>query len=510
MPGPLPMNMPQENGEAARRLRIVLAASECVPFAKTGGLADVIGALPGALAALGQEVQVFLPCYRRVWTSGPSITSTGLTVHCPTGDHWHRATVRQSHLPGTEVPVYLIDAPEFFDRDQIYQDAGHDYADNSARFIFFQKAVLEAIRHLGLQPDVIHCHDWQTGLIPSFLDEFYRGFAEFSNVGVLLTIHNIAYQGDYWSRDLLLTGLPARHFHPGHLEAYGRLNFLKAGIAKSDLLNTVSPTYAQEIQTSRQGYGLDGLLRARSRDLFGIVNGIDTQRWNPRIDPYLITNYDETTLAAGKAACKAALQRRASLPERPDVPLLAQIGRLASQKGWELLARVAREFLKFDVQLIVLGEGEPQYHEMLDYLGKDFPDKVRAFLMFSDLLAHQIEAGADIFLMPSLYEPCGLNQLYSLAYGTVPIVHATGGLADTVVDVDPRSMAEGKATGFIFNEPTPRALRTAIERAATLWYDRRAWNTLAANGMRADWSWSRSARSYVDLYREIVQRRGRA
>ena len=503
------MNMAEQDGGPTRRLRVVLAGSECVPFAKTGGLADVIGALPGALASLGHEVQVFLPCYRRSWTAGPSITSTGLTVHTPIGDHWHRAVIRSSHLPGTTVPVYLIDAPEFFDRDQLYQDAGHDFADNCGRFIFFQKAVLEAIRHLDLRPDVIHCHDWQTGLIPSFIDEFYRGFEEFSNVGTLFTIHNIAYQGSFWSRDMQLTGLPAWQYNPSHLEAYGRLNFLKAGIAKSDLLNTVSPTYAREIQ-SGQGEGLDGLLRARSGDLSGIVNGIDTLRWNPRLDPSLITNYDETTLATGKAACKAALQRRASLPERPDVPLFAQIGRLASQKGWDLLAAVAREVLKFDVQLIVLGEGEPRYHEMLDFLGNDFPDKVRAFLMFNDLLAHQIEAGADIFLMPSLYEPCGLNQLYSLAYGTVPIVRATGGLADTVVDVDPRSMVEGRATGFVFREPTPRGLRAAIERAATVWHDRRAWNALAANGMRADWSWDRSARSYVELYQEILRRRGRA
>lgn len=485
----------------------MIVASEAVPFAKTGGLADVAGALPPALERLGHRVALIVPCYNQVWKIGLPLRATGLTLRVPIGAKIIEGHVQAARLPGSAIEAYLIDQPAYYDRDGLYQRDGNDYPDNSERFAFFCRAALEAIRLLGLRPDVIHCNDWQTGLIPVYLDEFYRARPAFARVATVLTIHNLAYQGTFGHWDLPLTGLDWRLFNWRQLEYHGRLNFLKAGLVFADLLNTVSPTYAREIQTPALGCGLDGLLRTRSSDLRGIVNGIDPKTWNPRTDPLILAQYDEETVAGGKAACKLQLQRRAGLPERLDVPLLAQIGRLVPQKGWDLLAAVADDLLRSDVQLVVLGTGHARYHELLDRLAHQYPDKVRVFLEFSDLLAHKIEAGADVFLMPSLYEPCGLSQLYSLAYGTVPIVHATGGLADTVVDATPEALADGTATGFGFREPTPAALRGAIDRMLDLWPDRAAWERLAQAGMRADWSWDRSARAYAELYRDAIRRR---
>ncbi|HEV3165509.1 MAG TPA: glycogen synthase GlgA [Isosphaeraceae bacterium] len=488
-------------------MKVVVIASEAVPFAKTGGLADVAGALPPALERLGHHATLILPCYRRAWTTGQTFKATGLTLRIPVGSRIVEGHVHQAYLPGSHVSVYLIDRPEYFERDQLYSQDGTDYPDNCERYVFFARAALETIRLLELRPDVLHCNDWQTSLIPIYVEEFYRKHPGFGSIGTLLTIHNLAYQGSFWHWDMPLTGLDWRLFNWQQLEFHGRLNFLKAGIVFADLLSTVSPTYAHEIQTPEFGCGLDGLLRSRRLDLHGIVNGIDTSNWNPATDPMLACRYDADSMTAGKTACKAQLQRRANLPELPDVPLFAQIGRLDPQKGWDLMADVADDLLRGDLQLVILGEGQPRYHALLDQLAEQHSGKLRAFLEFSNPLAHQIEAGADIFLMPSLYEPCGLNQLYSLAYGTVPVVRATGGLADTVVDATPQTLADGSATGFAFHDPTPRALRQAIDRALALWPDRAAWTRLAQTGMRCDWSWERSARAYVKLYAEIRRRR---
>jgi starch synthase len=486
---------------------VVLVASEAVPFAKTGGLADVAGALPRALERLGHQVALIIPCHRKIWQAGLPIRATGLTLDVPVGLELVQGTVYRSHLPNSTVPVYLIEQPTYFDRDGLYQVDGHDYSDNCERFVFFARGALEAIRQMGMRPDVLHLNDWQTGLIPLYLDEFYRHRAQLSRTGTLLTIHNLAYQGTFWHWDMPLTGLDWRHFHWQSIEFHGRLNFLKAGLVFADMLNTVSPTYSAEIQTPELGCGLQGLLQSRRRDLHGIVNGIDPSIWNPRHDAHLCRAYDEHSLAEGKANCKAQLQRRAGLPERPEVPLFAQIGRLDPQKGWDLLVAVADQLLSGDVQMVVLGEGQPKYHEQLDRLAERHQGKLRAFLEFSNTLAHQIEAGADIFLMPSLYEPCGLNQLYSLAYGTVPIVRNTGGLADTVVDATVETLANDSATGFVFQGRTPEALWDAIARALALFGDHATWTKLARAGMRGDWSWDRSARSYASLYEETLRRR---
>lgn len=489
-----------------RPLKIVHVASEGVPFSKTGGLADVVGALPRALQRLGHDCCLFLPFHRSSCAAGVPIEDTGITLSAPVGGRLVAARLLQSRLPDSTVAVYLIDQPAYFDRDEFYQVGGEDYPDNCERFVFFQRAVLEAIPRLGMVPDVIHCNDWQSGLCPVYLKTCFPGVPEFSRTGTLFTVHNLAYQGLFPASEMFQTGLDTHLFNPRGVEFHGRLSFMKAGLVFADMLSTVSPTYALEIQTPTFGCGLDGLLRERRPDLRGIVNGIELDVWSPAREPMLDANYDRRTVKVGKPRCKAWLQKRFGLPERPRVPLFAQIGRLDPQKGWDLLAEVSGWLLEKDVQLVVLGTGLPRYHRFLEELGRRHPGKVGVQLGFDDVLAHQIEAGADLFLMPSLYEPCGLNQLYSLAHGTLPVVRATGGIADTVTNLDPWTLGRGTANGFVFKEATAEALRDAVERALITWEERPIWEALVCNAMSADWSWDRSAREYLSLYREILRR----
>jgi starch synthase len=487
-------------------MNVAFVASEVVPFAKTGGLGDVAGALPRALERRGHSVAVFLPCYRRVWSAGAEISRVGLTVQIQIGARPVEAHIYESRLPGSNVRIYLIDQPRYFDRDGLYGARGKDYEDNCERFVFFNRAVLETIQALDLRPDVIHCNDWQTGLIPVYLKTMYQRAAALASAGTLLTIHNLAYLGLFWHWEMALTGLEWHLFNWRQLEFHGKLCFMKAGLVFADMLNAVSPTYAREIQTHRLGSGLEDLLSHRRADLWGIANGIDNEVWSPGCEPMLPAQYDVATVALGKAECKAWLQRHAGLPERPEIPMFAQIGRLDPQKGWDLLAEVAELLLERDIQLVVLGEGHPRYHALLGELQRRHPGKVWVYLGFADDLAHQIEAGADVFLMPSLFEPCGLNQLYSLAHGTVPVVRATGGLADTVVDASPENLANATATGFVFVDASPQALWSTIERVLAFWPDRAGWLGLQQTGMAADWSWERSAGEYVRLYQEIQGR----
>ncbi len=484
-------------------MHVVFVASEAVPFAKTGGLGDVAAALPRALEQQGHSVTLFLPCYRSAWSAGTPLTGTGVTLHVPVGAETIAGYVQESRLPNSNVVVYLIDQPRYFDRGALYGKNGTDYDDNCERFVFFNRAVLEAMRALHLQADLIHCNDWQTSLIPVYLKTLYQGMDGRAPLGTLLTIHNLAYLGLFRQWDMPLTGLDWRLFNWRQLEFHGRLCLMKGGLVFADMLNAVSPSYAREIQTPQFGSGLDGLLRHRRADLRGIVNGIDTEAWSPSREPMIAECYDRSTVTRGKARSKAWLQHRAGLAERPDIPMFAQIGRLDPQKGWDLLAAVAHRLLHQDVQLVVLGEGHPRYHALIDNLTVNYPGKFWAHLGFSDDLAHQIEAGADLFLMPSLFEPCGLNQLYSLAHGTVPVVRATGGLSDTVVDTNAQTLADGTANGFVFREPEPGALWLAIERALATWPDRKVWLKLIDTGMSADWSWRRSAAEYVQLYQDV-------
>ncbi len=493
-------------------MKILFLSSEVVPFAKTGGLADVAAALPAALSKLGHDLTIILPAYRDVWRSAAQITDTGIGLEIPMGPKLIKARVLATKLPDSRVEVFLIDQPEFYDRDGLYGDQQGDYPDNCERFAFYQRAALEIVRQLHLKLDLIHCNDWQTALIPTYLRELeaLRPNSPLQSTPSLLSIHNIAYQGSFDPRKLHSTGLEKSLFHPGRLEYLGRINFLKAGLIDADALSTVSPTYALEIQTKEYGRGLDAILRERSDFLAGIVNGIDTVAWNPKIDPYIPTQFDVSSWQPGKASCKSELQCLLGLPSRPDVPLLASVGRLDPQKGWDLFVEIGDELLHEDVQLVILGAGDLKLAEGLRALEHRHPDRVRVKIEFSNALAHQIEAGADFFLMPSRYEPCGLNQLYSLAYGTIPIVRATGGLADTVVDANPATLRAGTANGFAFREPSGEAFLKAIKRALAVWTDWETRAKLIRTGMMADWAWHRSARTYAELYGSIVHRRSRS
>jgi starch synthase len=503
-------------------MRILYAASEVAGFAKTGGLADVLGSLPRALVQRGHECALIMPLYRTIRASKKSITPTGLTFSVPLGNQVVQGSLWRSELPGTKIPVYLVEQVEYFERDDpaggrgLYQfaepDGGYqDYPDNSARFIFFCRAVLEAMRLLDNWPDVLHLNDWQTGLIPVYLREIYgrqpvNMAADYQRLRTLLTIHNLAYQGVFPPEDMALTGLSPRLFNFEQLEFHNRLNFLKAGIVFADSLNTVSPTYAQEIQTRYFGCGLEPLLRQRSSRLFGIVNGADYNVWNPATDRHIAAPYDAASLAEGKPACKAALQNACRLAVEPNTPLLGIVSRLVEQKGIDLVGKTADRILDQHVQLVVLGQGEALYHEMFTALADRYPGRVSVHFALNETLAHQIEAGADIFLMPSQYEPCGLSQLYSLKYGAVPLVRATGGLADTVTDTTPRTLENGTATGFSFVPYTPAAFFSTVLRALDLYrQDSAAWLKVMQTGMRQDWSWDHSAAEYERLYEQLVR-----
>jgi len=500
-------------------LNIVFVSSEVAPFAKTGGLADVCGALPGELQRAGHNVAVIMPAYRQVKSSGEPIEPLGVKFDIPIGNKIVRGRLLRSVLPGTDVPIFFVEQDDYFDRPELYRHKGEDYRDNCERFSFFCRAALESIRLLHLQVDVIHCHDWQTSLIPAFLHIEYAHAHGYENVASLLTIHNLAYQGIFWHWDMLLTGIDWKYFNMHQMEFYGKLNLLKAGIVFADWLTTVSPTYAREIQTDEHGCGLDGVLRHRSDQLTGIVNGVDYGIWNPAIDPHLpswpgttaneLANYDVSSWQAGKAACKAALQRELGLPESPRTPIIAQVGRLADQKGWDLVIEVMRRWTtEMDVQWAILGTGEPHYQDILGALSREFPNRVAARLAFSEEQAHRFEAGADIFLMPSRYEPCGLNQLYSLKYGTVPVVRATGGLVDTVTDTTPETLSQGKATGFSFEAMNASVLDSTLRRAVdTYWQNEGTWRQLVSTGMQQDWSWKASAARYVEAYARASTRR---
>jgi starch synthase len=492
-------------------MRILLATSEAVPFAKTGGLADVCGALPLELAKLGHEPTLILPAYRQIYQAGLPIEHTGFTFEVPIGSRMVPGALLRSTLPGSDVPVYFVENADYFDRTDLYQTDGKDYLDNCERFVFFCRGVLEGIRLLDLQPDVIHANDWQTALLPAYLKIEYRGVPGYENVGTLLTIHNMAYQGTFWHWDMLLTGLDWKYFNWQQMEFFGNLNLLKAGIVFADQLNTVSSRYAEEIQTAPLGCGLEGVLQHRRNALSGIVNGVDYRKWDPASDPQLSTQYDVQSFAEGKQKCKAALQAELGLPTNPDVPLVAFVGRLTEQKGIDLIGAMMKDWLPSrDVQFVVLGTGDPTYHELFTTLTQRNPQKLALRLEFSDALAHRIEAGADIFLMPSHYEPCGLNQLYSLKYGTVPVVRATGGLADTIVNATEATLSNGTATGFSFADYSGLALSETLDRACKVFgTNKNQWSQLVRAGMQQDWSWSHSAREYTKLY-EATARQSRA
>jgi starch synthase len=490
-------------------LKILFATTEAVPFCKTGGLGDVCGSLPQELAELGHEPVIVMPAFRQALDCGRPIVPTGVSFEVPIGRKMVSGSFLRSSLPGDRVPVYLVQQNAYYDRAELYCEAGRDYKDNCERFVFFARAALEAIRSLDLGTELVHCHDWTSGLVPAYLKTEFRGVPPFDSLASVLTIHNIAYQGSFWHWDMELTGIDWKYFNWRQMEFYGNLNFLKSGLAFADVLTTVSPRYAQEIQSSPLGCGLEGILTDRRQDLSGIINGVDYGVWNPDLDPHLGGHrYSIDTFAQGKRACKAALQREMRLPEMEGQPLVAIVGRLADQKGFDLIAEVVRQWAETSpIQWVILGTGDPRYHELFTRLAEHRPDRVAISLGFSNELAHRIEAGADIFLMPSRYEPCGLNQLYSLKYGTVPVVHATGGLADTITNLTESTLAAGTANGFSFDQYTPAALAETLDRACRTYANRPIWEQLVRTGMSQDWSWTHSAQDYSRLYERTLAAR---
>ena len=478
-------------------MKIVFVASECVPFSKTGGLADVVGALPKCLAGRGHEVSVVLPRYRKT-PAGPVLLRN---LSIPVGEELHFPDIQDGRAQ-EGVRYFFVDYPPFFDREGLYVDGGADYPDNAQRFALFARAALELMKRTGV-PELIHCHDWQSALVPVLLKSQHAKDPALGRVPVVFTVHNLGYQGLFPRQTLAALGLPESLFTMEALEFYGQVNLLKGGLVFADFVSTVSRKYAQEIQTEEYGHGLDGVIRQRAATVTGIVNGVDYSEWSPETDKFLAANYSAEKLD-GKRACKKDLLEQFRLPATDlKKPLVGIVSRFATQKGFDLIAEVADELMENDLKVVALGTGEPEFEQLFRELAERFPKKFAVRIAYDNALAHKIEGGSDIFLMPSRYEPCGLNQIYSLKYGTVPVVRATGGLDDTIEPFDSRT---GRGTGFKFAEYAGEALLDCLEQAVHV-YGRNpeAWRRLMENGMRKDFSWNTSAADYERLYQRVVK-----
>jgi starch synthase len=484
-------------------LRIIMLAAEAAPFAKVGGLGDVVGGLPKALEPLGVKSTVIIPAYKAVLADRSAIRPCSAIpgFDVPMASFHERAEVFQTRTEGSDVDIYMIGSQKYFDREGIYDDpaTGEGYPDDMERFAFFMKSAMELILRLQARVDVIHCHDYHTALVPGLLKTCYRNHPSFSGVGTLFTIHNMAYQGIYPREALDYIGISPEHFYPkSPFEYWGRVNFMKAGIELADKVNTVSHTYSIEIQTDPEfGMGLEGVLQRRKEDFTGIVNGIDYEEWNPQTDPFLSAHYSVDDLS-GKEKCKRYLQRRFHLAIRKKAPLIGIVSRLTDQKGFDLISEAMEDLMAQDLQLIILGMGQKRHQDRFDRIASRYPGKVGLCLSFDNGLAHKIEAGCDMFLMPSKFEPCGLNQLYSLRYGSIPIVRKTGGLADTIMPYD-----REKGTGFVFSEYCAKDMMGAIRQALKIYSRPPDWQALVIRAMSQDWSWNRSAREYLQLYQSI-------
>jgi starch synthase len=482
-------------------MKILFAASEGLPFSKTGGLADVIEALPKALAARGDDVAVLLPRYRN--TRAVAVAAPSLTI--PMGGVARFPKIADGG-PLHGVHYYFVDDPEYFDRDQLYGVSGKDYPDNAERFGEFSRAAIEFCKRVWM-PDLIHCHDWQTGLVPVLLRTEYAGDPAVQGLPVVFTVHNMGYQGAFPREAMKKLGLAEGLFTMDAMEFFGRVNFLKGALVYSDYLTTVSPKYAEEIQTPEYGHGLDGVVRNRAASLSGILNGADYSAWSPEKDKLIAARYSPKDLS-GKIVCKKNLVEVFGLPaDTLNKPVIGIVSRFAGQKGFDLIEKIAPDLLAEDLALVVLGAGEPKYEKLMRDLQKTYPEKFGVKIKYDNILAHKIEAGADIFLMPSHYEPCGLNQIYSLKYGTVPVVRATGGLDNTIDAFNP---ATGNGTGFKFQAYDGGALLVAIHEALTVYRtDPSAWRRIQTNGMGKDFSWQASAIAYARLYEVACKSRNR-
>ena len=477
-------------------MHIAFVASECVPFSKTGGLADVVGALPRALAASGHQVSVYLPRYRQTKLTNPQTVVRSITV--PFDDRYRFCSVvTEGNHSG--IDFYFVDYPPYFDRDALYGTPSGDYPDNAERFALFSRAVLEASKILGV-PNTFHCHDWQSALVPVLLRTQYVEDPAFRQVGTVFTIHNMGYQGLFPPDILPLLMLPWDLFTITRMEFFGNVNFLKGALVESDYVTTVSRKYSQEIQTTEYGFGLEGVLRDRAATVTGILNGVDYDEWSPQKDKFIAAKYSPQDLS-GKAKCKQDLLEAFGVSGAdPRLPVIGIVSRFAAQKGFDLISQIADRLAREEMIVVALGAGDKQYEEMFQRLHKQFPQKIAVKVAYDNAIAHKIEAGSDMFLMPSKYEPCGLNQIYSLKYGTVPIVRATGGLDDTI---EPSDVRTGKGTGFKFTEYKGEALLLTIREALRAFRDQSSWQTLMRNGMNKDFSWNASAKEYARVYDRV-------
>lgn len=479
-------------------MKVLFATSEVAPLIKTGGLADVSGALPAALRLLGVDVRVLVPGYTVVMAQCSSyevVTTFSDLVGFPPAR-------LLSGIMGNGVPLLVLDSPEMYQRDggPYQNESGHDWADNPQRFGLLSKvaAILGSnFSPLTWHPDLVHCNDWQTGLTPAYL-HFTPG-----SVPSVMAIHNLAFQGNFPPSTMLAMGLPATSYSMHGMEFYGHMSFLKAGLFYANHITTVSPNYAKEIQQEELGFGMQGLLADRSHELTGILNGIDTDEWDASSDSHLAMHYDPADLS-GKAVCKEYLQKKLGLRVEPSIPLLGVVSRFTHQKGLDLLLEIAPRLMDLPVQLAMLGSGDAAMQQTARELSQRYLGKIGVMIGFNEALSHQIEAGADMFIMPSRFEPCGLNQMYSQCYGTPPIVHATGGLTDSVVDCTLQTLGNGSASGFVFDGMTADNLYHTIQRAVALYHGRTDWQTLCKNCMKKDFSWERSAKAYRDVYRDVL------
>lgn len=487
--------------------RILFVSSESRPFASTGGLADVAEALPNELnlmeSHLGTRVDRIMPLYRNVREGerrgGYQLVQTPHTLQIPMGTESIQAEIFSTELNGTL--TYFVNCEEYFDRSELYALPHREYSDNFSRFLFFQKAVVALVDSLGKPYDILHLNDWQTGMIPMFLEKGIFGRGRGGQEKTLFTIHNLAYQGVYPAIGLYETNLPGNFIdqYPT-LEYYGKMNFLKAGISGSDLVNTVSPSYAEEICTPEFGCGLEGVLSHLNQPAVGIINGVDTKTWNPETDPTLVKNYQKKSLV-GKEACKKALVEEAGLSYNKEIPLFVLISRLVDQKGISIIGEAIEKIMSQPLQFILLGSGQERYHDWLKEWNKRWPEKFKGIIGYNSDLSHRMEAGGDFFLMPSQFEPCGLNQLYSLRYGTVPVVNQTGGLKDTVTDyrLDPDN-----GTGLLMNSYSAESLLSCIQESISLFHHKKQFRKVRLTGMSTDVSWTRTANEYLDLYRDLM------
>ncbi|MGE3845112.1 MAG: glycogen synthase GlgA [Vicinamibacterales bacterium] len=478
-------------------MRVLMVAAECFPYAKSGGLGDVVGALPSALAARGHDVVVVLPRYR-----GVDVERQVGSIDLQLGPRHFQVPLQLAHLAGG-VRVWLVDEPSLFDRPSLYGVGQTDYADNALRFAMLSKAALQAAAQLAFRPDIVHAHDWHAGLVPLYLRTDFAT-TTLARARTVFTIHNLAYQGLFDAHWVPALGIDWHRYNPEGLEFWGRLSFLKAGINYADAISTVSPGYAREILTPSLGCGFDGILRRRVSSLTGILNGIDTQIWDPATDPFLPAHYSVRDLEGKRALKRALLERVGLWSERAlAAPVVGMVSRMVDQKGLDLIQAVAHRLPRLGATFVIHGTGEARYEDMWRELAADWPDRIAAVIGFDEALAHLIEAGSDIWMMPSRFEPCGLNQMYSQRYGTVPVVRATGGLGDTVEAFDPTT---GAGTGFTFAEASSKAFLDALKAALTVFADRPVWQRLQRAGMNRDFSWAPAARSYEDVYRAAIER----